>query len=458
MSKERESLGSRMGFLLLTAGCAIGLGNIWRFPYVTGKYGGAVFVAFYILFLLIIGLPMLLIELSVGRGSQRTLIGAARVLPANRKFPWAVPAGIFFAGNLILMMFYTTVTGWMIAYFRDYAGGVLPALTGTDIGGHFSGLIENPYRSTCYMLLVVFTASAICAAGLKSGVERVVKYLMGGLFVLLLVLCVHSLMLPGAGEGMRFYLVPNLDTLNDINWMELIVAAMGQAFFTLSVGIGSIAIFGSYIKKDRTLLSESLPIIGMDTMVAFLAGVIIFPACTTYDVNVSAGPGLVFISLPEVFNRMNFSGVWGSFFFLFMSAAAYTTVIAVFENIIAFMMEEWKFSRIKAALVNALLVGVLSLPCVLGFSVLKHIQPLGKGSTILDFEDYIVSDNLLPLGGIFFILLCGLPAAWGVKNFFAEVNTGKGFKLPEWSKYYLFIILPLLVIFLFVAGFINRWC
>lgn len=457
MSKERESLGSRLGFLLLTAGCAIGLGNIWRFPYVTGKFGGALFVAFYILFLLLMGLPLLIIELSVGRGSQRTLFGAAKILPANKKFPWTIPAGIFFTGNIFLMIFYTSVTGWMIAYAFDYVRGVISPLTGTAVAGYFENLIGDPWVSGGYMLFTVVTGSLVCAAGLKKGVERVVKYLMGGLFVLLIALCINSLMLPGAKAGMSFYLLPKVQNFSQIDWTGLIAAAMGQAFFTLSVGIGSIAIFGSYIKKDHTLPAEALPIIGMDTLVAFLAGVIIFPACTTYNVDVSAGPGLVFISLPEVFNRMDFGRGWGSFFFLFMSAAAYTTVIAVFENLIAFMIDEWKFSRAKAALLNGIGIALLSIPCVLGFNVWKHVQPLGKGSTILDFEDYIVSDNLLPLGGLFLIIFCALPAAWGIKNFFAEVNTGKGFKVPEWSRYYLFGILPLLIIFLFCAGFSNRW-
>ena len=457
MSAERETLSSRLGFLLLTAGCAIGLGNIWRFPFIVGKYGGALFVVFYVVFLLLMGLPMLLIELSVGRGSQRTLFGAARVLPANKKFPWVIPAGIFFSGSVVLMIFYTTVTGWMIAYAVDYLRGSMHKLTGDAIGAHFDVLIGDPWVSGGFMLFTVITASLVCSAGLKRGVERLTKYLMGGLFLLLIILCVNSLFLPGAKAGMSFYLLPDVRELGNVDWTGLITAAMGQAFFTLSVGIGSITIFGSYIKKERTLGAEALPIIGMDTLVAFLSGVIIFPACASYNVNVSAGPGLVFISLPEVFNRMSLPFVWGSLFFLFLSAAAYTTVIAVFENLIAFMMDEWKLSRRKAALLNGVVIGLLSIPCVLGFNLWKHIQPLGKGSTILDFEDYIVSDNLLPLGGLFFILFCGLPAAWGVKNFFAEVNTGKGWKLPEWTTFYLFVILPLLIIFLFIAGFINRW-
>ena len=457
MSAERETLSSRLGFLLLTAGCAIGLGNIWRFPFIVGKYGGALFVVFYVVFLLLMGLPMLMIELSVGRGSQRTLFGAARVLPANKKFPWVIPAGVFFSGSILLMVFYTTVTGWMIAYAVDYLRGSMHKLTGDAIGAHFDVLIGDPWASGGFMLFTVITASLVCSSGLKRGVERITKYLMGGLFLLLIILCVNSLLLPGAKAGMSFYLLPDVRGLSNVDWTGLITAAMGQAFFTLSVGIGSITIFGSYIKKERTLGSEALPIIGMDTLVAFLSGVIIFPACASYNVSVSAGPGLVFISLPEVFNRMSLPFIWGALFFLFMSAAAYTTVIAVFENLIAFMMDEWRLSRRKAALLNGIAIGLLSIPCVLGFNLWKHIQPLGKGSTILDFEDYIVSDNLLPLGGLFFILFCGLPAAWGAKNFFAEVNTGKGWKLPEWTTFYLFVILPLLIVFLFIAGFINRW-
>ncbi len=457
MDKARETLGSRLGFLLLTAGCAIGLGNIWRFPFVTGRYGGACFVAFYLLFLLLMGFPVMIMELSMGRSSRRTLYGAAKVLPEKKKYPWHIPAGIFFAGCAILMMFYTTVTGWMLAYAGNYLFGGLSSLKGAALEEHFNGLLASPGQSAGYMLLTVVLSSIVCGLGLKSGVERITKFLMAGLFLLLILLCVRSVTLPGAAEGLRFYLMPDLASINEIGWGTVISAAMGQAFFTLSIGIGSIEIFGSYIEKKRSLPGESILIIILDTAVALLAGVMIFPACTSYGVDVTSGPGLVFISLPEVFNNMELSRFWGVLFFLFLSAAAITTVIAVFENLIAFMMDEWHFSRKKATAVNGLLIAVLSLPCAFGYNLLKHIQPLGKGSTILDFEDYIVSDNLLPLGALFTILFCGLSCAWGWKKFYAEANTGDGLKLPVWTRYYIFTLLPVAILALFATGFIRRW-
>ncbi len=456
MNDSRETLGSRLGFLLLTAGCAIGLGNIWRFPFMAGQNGGACFVAFYLLFLILMGLPVMIMELSIGRASRRTLYGAAGVLPAKRGF-WHIPAGIFFAGCAVLMMYYTTVTGWMLAYSGDYLFGNLSALQGAAIGEHLDSLMQSPSRSCFYMLLTVLLSSIVCGIGLKSGVERITKILMAGLFLLLLVLCVRAVMLPGAGEGLKFYLKPDLNAVSEIGWGNVIAAAMGQAFFTLSIGIGSIEIFGSYIGRERSLAGEAVPIICMDTAVALLAGVIIFPACASYGVDVTSGPGLVFISMPEVFNNMGFSRIWGTLFFLFLSAAALTTVIAVFENLIAFMMDEWHFSRPLAAAVNGIAIGLLSLPCALGFNLLSGIQPLGEGSTILDFEDYIVSDNLLPLGALFIILFCGLSAAWGWRKFYAEANTGKGIKIPQWTRWYIFTLLPLAILSLFIAGFIQRW-
>ena len=454
---NRESLGSRLGFLLLTAGCAIGLGNIWRFPYVTGKYGGACFVAFYLFFLAVMGLPLMVMELAVGRASRRTLFGAAKVLPHSHPERWQIPAGIFCAGCAVLMIFYTTVTGWMLCYTCDYLFGGLSSLDTGAIGQHFGALTASPWKNVVFMIVTVAAGSAICGAGLKNGVECVTKFLMSGLFILLLVLCCRALFLPGAKEGLKFYLMPSMDAVRETGLSEVVVAAMGQAFFTLSLGVGSITIFGSYIGREHSLVKESVIIILLDTAVAVLSGIVIFPACKSYGVDVSSGPGLVFLSLPDVFNHMPLSRLWGSVFFLFMSAAAFTTVIAVFENLIAFMIDELHFSRLKAAIVNTVLIAVFSLPCALGFNLLSGIHPLGGDSTFLDLEDYIVSDILLPLGSVFTVVFCGAASAWGWKNFFAEANTGKGMKLPLWTRYYLFTLLPLAIVALFIIGTIKRW-
>ncbi len=452
----RESLGSRLGFILLTAGCAIGLGNIWRFPFITGQNGGAIFVLIYLAFLLLLGFPVMVMELAIGRAGQRNLYGAYRTLPVG-SFRWHRPGALFFSGNVILMIFYTTVTGWMIAYAFKYLHGPVATLNEQQVGTAFNNFITSPGECAGYMLGTVAVSSLICGLGLRHGVERITKLLMAGLFLLLFALCIRALFLPGAAAGLNFYLRPNLESIEKIGWFNVIAAALGQAFFTLSIGIGSIAIFGSYIDRSHSLAKESLVIITLDTLVALLAGIIIFPACFSYGVDVGSGPGLVFVSLPNVFNHMAGGRWWGAAFFLFMSAAALTTVIAVFENLIALMIDEWKFSRRKAALVNGVVIALLSLPCALGYSWLSDIQPLGKGSTILDFEDYIVSDNLLPLGGLFIVAFCSLKCGWGWKNFLAEANSGHGLKYPAGAKFYTCVVLPLLILLVFAIGFYRRW-
>ena len=454
---NRESLGSRLGFLLLTAGCAIGLGNIWRFPYVTGKYGGACFVAFYLFFLVVMGLPLMVMELAVGRASKRTLFGAAKVLTHSHPERWQIPAGIFCAGCAVLMIFYTTVTGWMLCYTVDYIFGGVSALDTEGIGNHFGELVASPWKNVLFMCITVAAGSAICGAGLKKGVERITKVLMSGLFVLLLILCARALFLPGTKEGLKFYLMPSMDAVRETGLSEVVVAAMGQAFFTLSLGVGAITIFGSYIGKEHSLMKESIIIILLDTAVAVLAGIVIFPACKSYGIDVSSGPGLVFVSLPDIFNHMVWPRLWGAVFFLFMSAAAFTTVVAVFENLIAFMIDELHYSRPKASVVNTVVIILFSLPCALGFNLLSGVHPLGGDSTFLDLEDYIVSDILLPLGSVFVVIFCGAASAWGWKNFFAEANTGKGMKLPLWTRWYLFTLLPLAIVALFIIGTIKRW-
>ena len=456
---NRDSLGSRLGFILLTAGCAIGLGNIWRFPYITGKYGGACFVALYLFFLAVMGVPLMVMELSIGRASKRTLFGAAKVLAHSHPGFWQIFAGLFCTGCAVLMIFYTTVTGWMLCYAFDYLFGGLSALESDAVGQYFGALTANPWKNVLFMLITVAAGSVVCGAGLKNGVERVTKFLMSGLFLLLLVLCVRALFLSGAKEGLKFYLMPSMAAVRETGsgFSEAVVAAMGQAFFTLSLGCGAITIFGSYIGRDHSLMKESIIIILLDTTVALLSGIVIFPACMSYGVDVGEGPGLVFVSLPNIFNHLIWPRLWGSLFFLFMSAAAFTTVVAVFENLIAFMIDELHFSRPKSALVNTVVIIVFSLPCALGFNLLSGVHPLGGDSTFLDLEDYIVSDILLPLGSVFTVVFCGASAAWGWRNFFEEANTGKGLRLPLWTRWYLFTLLPLAIVALFIIGTIKRW-
>lgn len=456
---HRETLGSRLGFLLLTAGCAIGLGNIWRFPFITGQHGGALFVLVYLAFLLLLGFPTMVMELAVGRASRRNLFSAYRDLPEGKRFRWHWPGAVFFAGNAILMSFYTTVTGWMLAYAWFYLDGRLLPLKGAEATGvFFNDFLGSAPAMVICMLIPVILGTLVCALGLRNGVELVTKVLMGALFLLLIGLSLHACMLPGAAEGLRFYLMPNLEPIRNGGWVEMVVAALGQAFFTLSIGVGSIAVFGSYIERDHTLVKEALLVIGLDTTVALLAGVIIFPVCFSFGVNPGSGPGLVFVSLPNVFNEMQGGRWWGVAFFSFMSIAALTTVVAVFENIIALMIDEFHFSRRRAALTTGGVIALLSIPSALGFNVWKSIQPLGEGSSILDFEDYLVSDNLLPLGGLLLTLFCCSRYGWGWKNFLAEANTGEGIRFPGWLRFYAGWILPAIILGLFLVGVFRRFC
>ena len=455
MEKVRETIGSRMGFIMLAAGCAIGLGNVWRFPYMAGSHGGGLFVLCYLIFLILLGFPVLTMELAVGRASRRTLYGAFRDLPDHRPSWWRYPAAVFFSGNLILMIMYTTVTGWMIAYFTDFLRGALIGLTEQEqLEGQFSILLNSPGKMSFYMLFTVLIGSMVCAAGLRSGVERITKVLMTGLFILLCSLSIYALALPGAMAGMRFYLLP---AWNGTNFHGIVSGAMAQAFFTLSLGVGSQAVFGSYIGKEHTLATESVLIIICDTLVAVLAGILVFSACFSYDIKVDGGPGLVLISLTGIFNHLPGGRFLGALFFLFLSIASLTTVIAVFENIIAFMMDEWHFSRGKAALVNFLTVGLLSFPCLLGYNLWKNVHPLGGKSTILDFEDWLVSDLCLSLGSLAVVIFCVWNIGWKWKSFLTEANTGNGIRFPVWIKYYLVIVLPLLIFYLFAMGIYNRF-
>ena len=451
---EREKFSSRLGFILISAGCAIGLGNVWRFPYITGKYGGAAFVLVYLFFLLILGLPIMVMEFAVGRASQKSAAWSFDVLePKGTK--WHLYKYGAMAGNYLLMMFYTTIGGWMLLYFFKMAFGQFEGMDSTQITESFSGLLNQPVLMTVFMILVVVLCFAICSMGLKNGVEKITKVTMLCLLALMVVLAIRSVLLKGGEEGLRFYLLPDFSRLSEGEgglW-ESVYAAMGQAFFTLSLGIGAMAIFGSYIGKERSLTGEALSIGILDTLVALMAGLIIFPACFAYNVQPDSGPNLIFITLPNVFNAMSGGRLWGSLFFLFMSFAAFSTIIAVFENILSFAMDLTGCSRKKAVAVNLVVIIILSMPCVLGFNVLSGLKL--PGGSVLDFEDFLVSNNLLPLGSLVYLLFCTSRYGWGFKNFMAEANLGKGLHFPKWARFYVSYILPLIVLAIFVLGYIS---
>lgn len=454
--EKRERFSSRLGFILISAGCAVGLGNVWRFPYITGQYGGAAFVLFYLLFLVILGLPIMVMEFAVGRASQKSAARSFHVLePKGSK--WHLEGYACMAGNYLLMMFYTTVGGWMIAYVFKMMFGEFQGLDADGVGAVFNGMLGQPGYMTSWMIVVVLLSFFICSLGLQNGVERITKVMMSCLFVILLILCVRSVTLPGAMEGIRFYLIPDFGKMAENGLGEAIFAAMGQAFFTLSLGIGAMAIFGSYISKDRSLTGETVNICVLDTLVALLAGLIIFPSCSAFGVDPGQGPGLVFVTLPNVFNQMAGGRLFGTLFFVFMTFAALSTIVAVFENIISFSIDLFGFRRKKAVWINVIAIIVLSMPCVLGFNVWSSFAPLGAGSTIQDLEDFIVSNNLLPLGSMVYLLFCTSRYGWGWKNFTAEADEGKGLKFPKWSRVYVSYILPVIVLFIFVMGYYQKF-
>ncbi|MDY2653136.1 MULTISPECIES: sodium-dependent transporter [Eisenbergiella] len=454
--EKREKFSSRLGFILISAGCAVGLGNVWRFPYITGKYGGAAFVLIYFVFLVILGLPIMVMEFSVGRASQKSAARSFHVLePKGSK--WHFMAIIAIAGNYLLMMFYTTVGGWMLAYVIKMIRGEFTGLTPDEVGGVFNGMLGQPRSMTFWMIVTVIIGFLVCSLGLQKGVERVTKFMMASLFVILIILCIRSVTLPGAAEGVRFYLIPDFHKITEYGLFEVVFAAMGQAFFTLSLGIGAMAIFGSYIAKEHTLTGESIRICTLDTIVALLAGLIIFPACFAFQVNPGEGPGLVFVTLPNIFNQMAGGRIFGTLFFIFMSFAALSTIIAVFENILSFSIDLFGWTRKKAVAVNFVAILLLSLPCVFGFNIWSAIAPLGAGSTIQDLEDFIVSNNLLPLGSLGYLLFCTSRYGWGWKSFIKEADSGKGVKFPQWSRIYVSFILPAIVLFIFIMGYVQKF-
>ncbi len=452
---QREKFSSRLGFILISAGCAIGLGNVYRFPILAGSYGGALFVLIYIGFLLLLGLPAMTMELAVGRASQKSIAASFDALEKpGQKWHWLKFMGI--AGNYLLMMFYTVISGWMFIYFFKYASGsILAYETAEELGGVFGGVVTNPGLLTISTFAVIIVCFGICSIGLQKGVERITKVMMIALFVLMIGIAIYSCTLSNAAEGLKFYLIPSLDAVKEHGLWTVISAAMGQAFFTLSIGIGSIAIFGSYISKDRSLTGEAITIMSLDTMVALISGLIIFPACFTYNNGVTAdastvGAGFLFTTLSSIFNAMPGGRIVGTLFFVFMSFAALSTVIAVFENIMSFWLDLTKLSRKKVAIINILLMMVLALPAVLGLSVWDHIAIAGKG--IMDLEDYTVSNVLLPVGSLFYVLFCTTRYGWGWDNYFAEVNTGKGLKLAKWLKPYFKYVLPLIIVIVLIMS------
>ena len=453
---NRERFSSRLGFILISAGCAVGLGNVWRFPYITGQYGGAAFVLVYLIFLVLLGLPIMVMEFAVGRASQKSAARSFHVLePAGTK--WHLQGYACMAGNYLLMMFYTTVGGWMGAYIFKTLTGEFKGLDSDGVAAVFNDMLARPGYMTFWMVLVVLLSFFICSLGLQKGVERITKAMMSCLFLILLILCIRSVTLPGASEGLRFYLIPDFTRFTENGVGNTIFAAMGQAFFTLSLGIGAMAIFGSYIGKDHTLTGETINICLLDTLVAFLAGLIIFPSCFAFGVDPGQGPGLVFITLPNIFNQMVGGRIFGVLFFVFMTFAAQSTIIAVFENIISFSMDLFGTSRKKTVLINGIAIILLSLPCVFGFNIWSGFQPMGAGSTIQDLEDFIVSNNLLPLGSMVYLLFCTSRYGWGWKNFLAEADTGKGVKFPAWARVYVSYILPLIVLFIFIMGYYQKF-
>ena len=454
METQREQFGSRLGFILMTAGCAIGLGNIWRFPYITGQHGGGFFVLLYLLFLAVLGFPVMMMELALGRAGRSTYPGCfLKLTQSKAKKPWYIPALILFTGSFILLSFYTVITGWLFSYTVEYARNGGSHLT----PGYFTEFLQQTPRQIICMLIMLAGTVGICLGGVRKAIEKSIKVMMGGLFLLLIILVIKALMLPNASAGVKFFLMPSLDKFAGSNFLETVHAAMAQAFFTLSLGIGSIAICGSYFGKERSLPNEGLWIVIFDTLVAICAGLIIFPSCYAYDVQPGAGPSLIFITLPQVFKNMAAGPVWGILFFLFLTIAAFSTLVAVFENLAAFGIDELKWTRRKSCIVFGLALAVCSLPCILGFGVWSHIQPLGKGSNILDLEDFIVSDNMLPLGAFMLSIFCSWRFGWGQENFYTEINTGKGLKFPRGLGFYLKWILPVIILAIWLIGLYKKF-
>lgn len=448
---ERERLGSRLGFILLSAGCAIGIGNVWKFPYMVGQYGGGAFVLCYLFFLIVLGIPVMTIEFALGRASRKSPVKLYNELekPGQK---WHLHGYAAMAGNYLLMMFYTTVAGWMLHYFFYMAGGTFEGTDVAAVGNVFGNMLADPYGMIGFMVVVVVLGFGICSIGLQKGLERVSKLLMIALLLIMVILAVNSVLLKGAGDGLRFYLLPDFNRMLEIGIGNVMLGAMTQAFFTLSLGIGAMAIFGSYIGRERALLGEAVNVGILDTFVAFVSGLIIFPACFAYGVSPDSGPGLIFVTLPNIFNHMPAGRLWGSLFFVFMFFAAFSTVLAVFENIISCCMDLFKWTRKKACGINAVLMIALSLPCAMGYNLLSGFQPRGTGSTVLDLEDFLVSNLFLPLGSLIYVVFAPSRYGWGWDKLVAEANQGKGLKVANWMKLYMTYVLPVVVLIVFLLS------
>ena len=450
---ERENFKSRLGFILVSAGCAIGIGNVWRFPYVAGQNGGGLFVLLYLIFLVLMGVPVLTMELAVGRASRKSAVLGYKKLE-KPKSKWHIHGWFCMLGCYLLMMYYTTVSGWMTSYFYKFATGSFESgMTSEQVGGVFNELQSNPLEMVIWMAIITVLGFLVCSRGIQKGIEKVSKVMMIALLILILVLAGNSLFLSGVGEGLSFYLIPDLDKVNEIGLGNVISSAMNQAFFTLSLGIAAMEIFGSYMNKDRTLYGEAVQICALDTFVAIVAGLIIFPACFSFGVQPDQGPALIFVTLPNVFVNMTGGRIWGTLFFLFMTFASFSTVIAVFENLVAFLTDTFGMSRTKASIINGIIMFFACLPCIFGFNIWSDFNILGKG--VLDLEDFVVSNLLLPIGAMVYLLFCTTKFGWGFDNYFEECNTGKGLKLSRVLKPYLKYALPVLIVIVFVQGFIG---
>lgn len=453
---KRETFGSRLGFILVSAGCAVGIGNVWKFPYMCGQFGGAAFILIYLVFLLIMGIPVMVCEFGVGRASRHSVAAAYETLePQGTK--WHITKWIGIIGCYFLMMFYTTVGGWMLYYcVRSFSGDFVGADMETVSAG-FSDMLGNMPLMTFWTILICIIGFGVCAFGIQKGIEKVSKFMMTALLLIMIVLAIHSVMMKGAGAGIRFYLIPDFRQMVEIGIGNVIFGAMSQAFFTLSIGIGAMLIFGSYMEKDQRLFGEAVNITVLDTVVALMAGFIIIPACFAYGIEPGAGPSLIFITIPNIFAQVAGGRVWGGLFFLFLSFAAFTTLVAVFENIISFDIDLFGWSRKKSTLVSLILIIILSMPCVMGFNVLAGFTPLGEGSTIMDLEDFIVSNNLLPLGSLGYVLFCTKKNGWGWNHFLEEINQGEGWKFPSGIKGYMSYGLPLLIIIIYLKGYYDKF-
>lgn len=452
---KRENFQSRLGFLLVSAGCAIGIGNVWKFPYVTGQSGGGIFVLFYLLFLVLMGVPVLTMELAVGRGSRKSAVQGYKALQ-KKGSKWHLHGWFCIAGCCLLMMYYTTVAGWMLGYFFKFATGTFTSMPTEAVDGVFGNMLGNPNEMLLWMAIIVIAGFLVCSFGLQKGLERISKWMMLALLGLISVLVIHSLTLPNAVDGVKFYLLPNWQRAMDVGIGNVITSAMNQAFFTLSLGIAAMEIFGSYMSKDHTLTSEAVRICGLDTFVALMSGMIIFPACFSFNVEPNSGPSLIFITLPKVFINMAGGRVWGTLFFLFMTFASFTTVLAVFENILASCIDNFGWSRKKSTLICGAFILIASIPCVLGYNLWSNVH-LIAGKDILDTEDFLVSNLLLPAGSLIYLLFCVTKWGWGFDKYLEEANTGKGVKMSRRLKPYFQFVLPILILVILVQGLLSTF-